>query len=291
MGATALQRSLLSVLLFLILLTVFDTCQALVDQKNEINCQLTDRSVQVRFFDEEKRQTGVQTSNAFSYPSVSVNISGNDAGITAFKNVITDPNNLIKTLSYLVWKKLYPNGNGRYRSTVRFILRNFSGVAYAAGDELHLSSNYISSFSKSRTSAALKSEITGVLVHELVHFYQFAGSGTPGGLVEGIADWVRAKTGYQQWSTTKTGNWDQGYGATAAFLEWVNIKVGSLPRFVIKLNAKLKSGYTVSTWQSLSGQTPENDWAAYIKTKRGRGITQVQRLKRLLSVALSKRFL
>ena len=61
------------------------------------------------------------------------------------------------------------------------------GVAYTTGDhhnkEIHFSLDYIKdSANRSRD------EILGVLVHEVVHCYQYNAKGTcPGGLIEGIA--------------------------------------------------------------------------------------------------------
>lgn len=55
--------------------------------------------------------------------------------------------------------------------------------------EIHFSLNYINSINP---ASRLTHEITGVLTHELVHCYQWDAHGTcPGGLIEGIADWVR----------------------------------------------------------------------------------------------------
>ena len=61
------------------------------------------------------------------------------------------------------------------------------GVAYTCGSrhqkEVHFSLDYIK---KSINRA--RDEIMGVLVHEVVHCYQYDACGTcPGGLIEGIA--------------------------------------------------------------------------------------------------------
>lgn len=55
--------------------------------------------------------------------------------------------------------------------------------------EIHFSLGYINGISP---TSRLTHEITGVLTHELVHCYQWDAKGScPGGLIEGIADWVR----------------------------------------------------------------------------------------------------
>ena len=80
-------------------------------------------------------------------------------------------------------------------------LREFDGVAHTCGSklddehkEVHLSVSYIDGVEGDR--ARIAHEIEGVLVHELVHAFQFDGEGTcPGGVIEGIADWVRLGEG------------------------------------------------------------------------------------------------
>lgn len=73
-------------------------------------------------------------------------------------------------------------------------------------------------------------EIRGVLVHELVHCFQHNGRGaSPGGLVEGVADWVRlsANLGAPHWKRGAVPDrWDQGYERTAYFLDWLENKFG-----------------------------------------------------------------
>ena len=61
------------------------------------------------------------------------------------------------------------------------------GVAYTTGNatqkEIHFSLDYIK-----KVEHRGKDEITGVLVHEVVHCYQHTGRDTcPGGLIEGVA--------------------------------------------------------------------------------------------------------
>lgn len=61
------------------------------------------------------------------------------------------------------------------------------GVAYTTGThthkQIHLSAGHVIN-----SSARLRDEITGVLVHEAVHCFQHNARGTaPGGLIEGVA--------------------------------------------------------------------------------------------------------
>lgn len=70
---------------------------------------------------------------------------------------------------------------------ILLVLRPMDGVAYTTGQhhskEIHFSLDYI----KKKEEHAAK-EIIGVLVHEVVHCYQYdAGHTCPSGLIEGIA--------------------------------------------------------------------------------------------------------
>ena len=67
------------------------------------------------------------------------------------------------------------------------VLRSMRGVAHTTGDhhnkEIYLSLDYIK-----ESASRSRDEILGVLVHEVVHCYQYNAKGTcPGGLIEGIA--------------------------------------------------------------------------------------------------------
>ena len=73
------------------------------------------------------------------------------------------------------------------------------GIANTAGSELdndhkeiNFSLDYISRLPDDRA----QNEILGVIRHEMVHCWQYDACGTaPGGLIEGISDFVRMKAG------------------------------------------------------------------------------------------------
>ena len=122
-------------------------------------------------------------------------------------------------------------------------LDNMDGVAYTTGmpldttfhKEIHLSLSYITHVASrpappsGNASAAIAHELNGVLVHETVHALQHNGNGTaPGGLIEGMADYVRLKAGLgaAHWKRPVRReevqhSWDAGYERTAWFLEWL----------------------------------------------------------------------
>ncbi|KAI1759285.1 BSP-domain-containing protein [Hypoxylon sp. FL1150] len=127
--------------------------------------------------------------------------------------------------------------------SVTLILRDMDGVAYTTGSdldsdhkEIHFSLRYI----KSITALRQKAEITGVITHELVHCYQWNGKGkAPGGLIEGIADWVRLQCHLAppHWKREDAGGWDAGYQHTAYFLQYLEERFGD--GTVRRINNKL----------------------------------------------------
>lgn len=124
------------------------------------------------------------------------------------------------------------------------VLSSFGGVAYTRGKaldhdhkEIHLSTDYVAGIEPD----LLKLEITGVIVHEMVHCWQWNGCGTaPGGLIEGLADWVRLRAGLSppHWKRATGDRWDAGYQITAWFLDWLENEYGS--GTVPRLNHLLK---------------------------------------------------
>ncbi|XP_023902301.2 uncharacterized protein LOC112014153 [Quercus suber] len=143
---------------------------------------------------------------------------------------------------------------------VSLFIDDMDGVAYASNNEIHVSARYINGF-----SGDVKTEITGVLYHESTHIWQWNGNGqnTPGGLIEGIADYVRLKAGYapSHWVQPGQGNsWDQGYDVTARFLDYCNSLSDG---FVAELNKKLRDGYNVNFFVELLGKTVDQLWSDY----------------------------
>lgn len=149
--------------------------------------------------------------------------------------------------------------------SLTLILRPMDGVAYTSGtdlDEAHkeinLSLNYLEAIIKKfysrststsspesstsaahdkKADAAFLHEVLGVVTHETVHAFQHnAHSTCPGGLIEGIADYVRMKSklGAAHWNPwpankkTRGERWDSGYEKTAWFLQWVEEHIGGV---------------------------------------------------------------
>ncbi|KAL7156877.1 hypothetical protein ABFS83_02G038900 [Erythranthe nasuta] len=143
---------------------------------------------------------------------------------------------------------------------VNLFIDDMDGVAYAINDEIHVSARYIGGF-----SGDVKREITGVLYHEMTHIWQWNGSGqAPGGLIEGVADYVRLKAGYapSHWVAPGQGDrWDQGYDVTARFLDYCDeLSSGT---FVAELNKKMRDGYSDGFFEDLLGKSVDTLWMDY----------------------------
>lgn len=154
--------------------------------------------------------------------------------------------------------------------SVTLVLRDMGGVAYTTGSELdrdhkeiHFSLGYIAGIKPASRQTA---EITGVITHELVHCFQYNGHSTcPGGLIEGIADWVRLNCDLSppHWKKEADGKWDAGYQKTAYFLEYLEKRFGD--GTIRKLNEKLRIGRYEEKkfWTELVGRPVEQLWSDY----------------------------
>jgi hypothetical protein len=131
--------------------------------------------------------------------------------------------------------------------------------AFASGGRIVLSAEWFTSHP----------DDLGCFVHEMVHLIQrYPGSrGTPGWLVEGIADYVRYKVGADtRWHIPKSyregSSYTNGYGVTAAFL--VYIERTHDPDLVKKLNRALAEGtYKGDLFRDYTGKTVDELWADY----------------------------
>jgi hypothetical protein len=164
----------------------------------------------------------------------------------------------------------YPTTTVPTTRSVTLILRSMGGVAYTTGTELdddhkeiHFSLDYIH---KAIADDRKTDEIMGVLTHEMVHCYQYNAFGTcPGGLIEGIADWVRlnAKLSPPHWKKEASGKWDAGYQHTGYFLEYLERRFGK--GTIMRLNEKLRieKYHEKKFWTGLCGRPVEQLWGDY----------------------------
>ncbi|XP_058107443.1 uncharacterized protein LOC131251016 [Magnolia sinica] len=202
----------------------------------------------------------IQAIQAVEY-EVTNNAIGTPGG-TRFENEIgiAYSKQILETGSTFIWQT-FRQGEADRKNVQRVstFIRSMDGVAYTSNNEIHVSANYIAGY-----SGDVRNEITGVLYHELVHVWQWNGNGqTPGGLIEGIADFVRLKAGFapSHWVRPGQGDrWDQGYDVTARFLDYCNdLKDG----FVADLNSRMRTSYSPNIFVDLLGKTVDQLWNDY----------------------------
>lgn len=172
----------------------------------------------------------------------------------------------LDSATQFIWKVFQQNNPADRKNVpkVSLFVDDMDGVAYTSNNEIHLSARYVNSY-----GGDLRKEITGVLYHEMTHVWQWNGNGQAnGGLIEGIADYVRLKANYapSHWVKPGQGNkWDQGYDVTARFLDYCDsLRSG----FVAELNKLMRNGYSDQFFVQLLGKTVNQLWTEY-KAKYG----------------------
>ncbi|KAF5374935.1 hypothetical protein D9758_000561 [Tetrapyrgos nigripes] len=184
------------------------------------------------------------------FPELSLTIKDLDhSAVELLYRLVGNPKNILKEGIVECLRGLYGQ---RYPAPniikVSVTFRSFPGVAYTSGSphnpfsskEIHFSLDHINNTfnnfkgSKEEKEKRTRDEIRGVLTHELVHGFQWDGKGScPGGLIEGIADFIRLKASLAppHWnrstarpSDPSKGKWDAGYEKTAYFLDWIDRK-------------------------------------------------------------------
>ncbi|KAH6716883.1 peptidase of plants and bacteria-domain-containing protein [Leptodontidium sp. MPI-SDFR-AT-0119] len=218
----------------------------------------------------------VSSSKAAGFPLPKLRLEIRDLaheGSLAFLKAVIASKALEKSVQSVL-SLLYHSPNSQTTTipttrSVTLILRSMPGVAYTTGSdldddhkEIHFSLDYIHAISDSRK----KDEIMGVLTHEMVHCYQYNAFGTcPGGLIEGIADWVRlnADLSPPHWKKEASGKWDAGYQHTGYFLEYLEQRFdkGTIRRLNEKL--RIEKYQEKRFWTELVGRPVEQLWSDY----------------------------
>jgi hypothetical protein len=149
----------------------------------------------------------------------------------------------------------------------------FDGVANASPQSGHInfSSNHIENFSGSSAEDAY-TELFGVLVHEGHHLFQASNTG-PGGMVEGMADYVRIRAELYgpNRKPQKGGNWDSPYTTGGFFFSYLHganklhdIEYSSPdPQSGRALHARQMSNWNVSAFQEIFGKDVSELWNEY----------------------------
>lgn len=172
----------------------------------------------------------------FVYPEVVFTVDNpGSEGVKAYGQLVQDPDAYAKFHARKVAEILFFSDRDsiHYIGTINYLLRDFDGVAYKAGDgdevSIHFSTRHIAK-SAAQSLAKLDFETRGVLYHELVHGYQYSpkGCGDYGSskvywsFIEGVADAVRAQSGHFDMATRRPGGtWLDGYRTTGFFLQWL----------------------------------------------------------------------
>lgn len=150
-----------------------------------------------------------------------VNGDPNDRG-KVFTDAIPDVVATMKDVACTACSILYRNPSeipqNKHPSTIRLVLDDHGGVAQAGGGQIQFDLDYIAGY-KGRSADVIKQEMMGVLQHETVHLYQNYGTGGTG---EGLADLVRARTGFYPQSRWRSeGDWMTAYTASGNFYSWL----------------------------------------------------------------------
>jgi hypothetical protein len=141
--------------------------------------------------------------------------------------------------------------------TVKIVFeKDMDGVAYVAGTEMHIAAHWVTSHPAD----------FGMVVHELTHLVQRYPSGDAGWLVEGIADYVRARHFEPQVPLPRIdftrAKVTDAYKTTAAFLIWLEDTYGK--GIVPALSNALREGtYTDERFKALTGKELPALWEAF----------------------------
>ncbi|XP_058738854.1 uncharacterized protein LOC131610818 [Vicia villosa] len=167
----------------------------------------------------------------------------------------------LNSATQFIWK-IFQENNPADRKNVQKVslfVDDIDGIAftYISTSEIHVSARYLNTITTI-------DELTGVLYHEMTHVWQWNGNGQAnGGLIEGIADYVRLKANFAPSHWVKDGQgdkWDHGYDVTARFLDYCDsLRNG----FVADLNKLMKSGYSDDFFATLLGKTPDQLFMDY----------------------------
>ncbi|KAJ3220803.1 hypothetical protein HK099_004002 [Clydaea vesicula] len=212
--------------------------------------------------------------DAYPKPLIKIihDISSNDESILS-KAIEVSLEEYIEEIFVKVLQGLYPKPEKIKKKFEQVILeiKPINGVAQCSKNKITLSSKYILQIFNKSGLKGVSFEITGVLIHEMVHIVQNDGKNHEGktindGLAEGIADYIRLRANYspEHWSEKKGKEWDAGYEKTAYFLRWIEDGTLCIKDFVVNLNDKIfEIGWDDEIFKHLTGVEVKELWKMY----------------------------
>lgn len=175
----------------------------------------------------------------FRYPAVDFEVLAPETkGAAIYADLVQDPDTYLKYHACKVAEILFYTAKDTMNDvqTIHYTLKDYDGVSAKSGNPpaiyIEYSTRHIEK-SANESLYKLDFETRGVLYHELVHAYQFEPKGIGSystnkefwACIEGMADAVRAESGFFDMSTRKPGgNWMDGYRTTGFFIQWLKTK-------------------------------------------------------------------
>jgi len=187
-----------------------------------------------------------------------------------FTDAVPDPSELVTAAAHATCRTLYHSANEvKSVPSISLVVEDSSGVAYTAGNTVHLSTRYLKTLAD--RGVDLRLEITGIFHFAVSLVYENGGAdgdpAPPVWLIVGIADYVRLESGYlDRGARVKGGSYDSSSQATAFFLDYLSTMNQSL---VYSLNQRLSPSAPVwnnDVFVSLLGSDLDTLWAAYQAT-------------------------
>ena len=185
-----------------------------------------------------------------------------------------DPEAFLQDIGRKVCRILYKEASEvRDANRLELIIRNSVGdVAWKSGNigdiTIMISTDHLKNVDQAGRDVA--KEIKGILFHEMTHMYQQDdndGGGADLGIIEGIADFVRIKSGYipRGARPNKNGNWNDGYTTTAFFLVWLDEAYSD---FAYELNKSMDNNdgerWTPAAFEEITGKPVNQLWQEYV---------------------------
>ncbi len=212
-------------------------------------------------------------------PTVAIQLEDLGPKGELFTKSVPNPTAFVQETGRTVCRILYKKPSEvRAANKITLILRDDPKVAGWKSGDVGDITVMISTAHLAKVDAAgddVKTEIEGVLTHEMTHMYQnddkAPGEGTYARLanvIEGVADAVRirAKLPPTGSKPSKTGEWDdEGYWKPAYFLLWID---GQYPDFLHRLNLSMAIGdgkaWTPAAIEDITGRTVSDLWSTYV---------------------------